>query len=76
MDGTRLQSDPRFFPCLVLRAWLRGKDGQNDVAQASLDEARRLYPGLDADYVAGFMGQGVATQMLEAGLKFDDTKGG
>jgi adenylate cyclase len=69
------KSDPRFFPCLVLRAWLQGKKGQKDVAQASLDEARRLYPDLDADYVSGFMGQGVAAQMREAGLTFDDTKG-
>ena len=63
------KSDPNFFPALVLRAWLQGVKGEKKAAQASLDEATRLYPKLSLAYITGFMGEGVVTQMREAGLR-------
>ena len=63
-------ADPRFFPALVVRAWLQGEREQLEDAQASLNEAARLYPELNADYIAGFMGEGIVKQMQEAGLTF------
>jgi adenylate cyclase len=66
-------ADPRFFPALVVRAWLQSEHGQLKDAQASLNEAARLNPELDADYIAGVMGEGIAKQLQEAGLTFIGT---
>lgn len=67
------KSDPQFFPALVVRAWIQGLLGQSQAAQASLDEAARLHPKLDANYVAGFLGGGMVQQMQDAGLSFRDS---
>ena len=61
-------SDPRFFPALVVRAWVQGASGQVTAAQALLDEAARLNPELDAGYVAGFLGEDIVKQMEQVGL--------
>jgi len=63
-------SDPRFFPALIVRAWVQGVSGQAKDAQASLDEAARLNPELDANYVAGFLGSEIVDQMQAVGLTF------
>jgi adenylate cyclase len=63
-------SDPQFFPSLILRAWTQGLRGDRETAQASLNEAERLYPKLDAAYIAGFLGQDIVRQLQEAGLTF------
>lgn len=61
-------SDTRFFPALVMRAWVQGARGQPEAAQALLNEAARLNPKLDADYVAGLLGADIVKQMEQAGL--------
>lgn len=63
-------ADPRFFPALVVRAWVLGVRGQVRAAQASLDEATRLNPSLDAPYVGGFLGEEIVKQMEDVGLRF------
>jgi adenylate cyclase len=65
-------ADPRFFPTLVVRAWLQGKRGQLQDAQASLTEATRLNPELDADYIAGFLGKEIVRQMQAVGLNLPE----
>lgn len=62
------KTDPRFFPGLVVRAWVQGVRGQLPSAQASLNEATRLNPGLDASYIVGFLGKDIVEQMQNAGL--------
>jgi adenylate cyclase len=62
------KSDPRFFPGLVVRAWVQGQRGQLEDAQTSLNEATKLYPELNASYISGFMGEGAVQQMQQAGL--------
>ena len=62
------KSDPQFFPPLILLAWVRGSRGETAAAQASLNEAARLYPKLDAEYIAGFIGGEIVRQLQEAGL--------
>ena len=64
------KADPRFMPGLVIRSWVKGRRGQLEASQASLDEALRLHPKVDADYVSGFLGKAVLQQMLEIGLEF------
>ncbi len=64
------KTDPHFFPALVIRAWLQGVGGHPQAAQASLDEAIRIYPRLSTGYVDAFMGAGMAQQMQATGLKF------
>ena len=64
------KSDPHFFPCLVVRAWVQLARGEVEAAQTSIDEAGRLYPKLDADYVRDLMGEPVVTRMQAAGLRF------
>ena len=63
-------SDPHFFAALLVRAWVQGVQGQQRDAQASLNEAVRLYPELDADYVNGFLGSDIVAQMHATGLTF------
>ena len=63
------KTDPRFFPVLVLRAWIHSTQGKIESAQTLYNEARRLYPELDEDYIMGFMGKGLLSQMQNAGLK-------
>lgn len=63
-------ADPRFFPTLVVRAWVQGIGGQVEAAQALLNEAVRLNPELNAGYVADFLGGDIVRQMEEAGLAF------
>lgn len=65
------RSDPHFFPALVVRAWLQGVRGRLADAQASFKEAQRLNPGLDAAYVAGFLGEDIVAQMRAAGLALE-----
>ena len=64
------KSDSRFFPGLVVLAWVQAKRGQLEHAQTSLDEAARLYPELSAGYVSHFLGKRIAGQMQQAGLVF------
>lgn len=64
------KSDSRFFPGLVVRAWVQAQRGRREDAQTSLNEAVRLYPDLDARYIRGLMGEGVVQQMLGTGLVF------
>lgn len=64
------KSDSRFFPGLLALAWIQHARGQLEGAQTSLDEAGRLYPELDADYVSGFLGDPVVAQMQASGLRF------
>ena len=63
-------SDPHFFAALLVRAWVQGVQGQQRDAQASLNEAVRLNPELDADYVTDFLGGDITAQMQAVGLKF------
>jgi TolB-like protein len=67
------KTDPRFFPALVLRAWIQSTQGKIESAQTLYNEARRLHPQLDEDYIIGFMGKGLLTQMQNAGLKLANT---
>jgi len=64
------KSDPRFFPGLIARAWVQQARGQLHDAQTSLDEASRLYPKLDEEYVGGFLGEAVVARMQASGLRF------
>jgi adenylate cyclase len=66
------KSDPHFFPGLVTRSWVQVQQGLLRDAQASLDEAHRLNPGLDASYIAGFLGDDIVEQMRVGGLRFGD----
>jgi adenylate cyclase len=66
-------SDPHFFPPLILRAWIQGLRGEREAAQASLNEAVRLYPKLNAAYIAGFLGVDIAHQLQESGLTISDS---
>ncbi|MGB5325374.1 MAG: tetratricopeptide repeat protein [Pseudomonadales bacterium] len=76
MDGAEewaslaYKSDARFFPALLVRAWVQGQKGCLQEAQTSLEEAARLYPELNARYVRGLMGEDVVQQMQQAGLVF------
>jgi adenylate cyclase len=62
------KSDPNFFPILVLKAWIQSVQGEPESAQASLNEASRLFPDLDEKYIGGFMGGAIAEQLRSAGL--------
>ena len=62
------KSDPNFFPSLILRSWLQALRGEREAGQASLDEAARLYPKLNDEYIAGFIGKAMVRQMQEAGI--------
>ena len=67
------KSDSRFFPGLVVRAWVQAQQGRPEDAQTSLNEAARLYPDLNARYIRGLLGEGVVQQMQQAGLVFADS---
>ena len=64
------KTDSRFFPGLVVLAWVQAARGQREDAQTSLNEAARLYPELSADYVSGFLGGDLVRKMQQAGLVF------
>jgi TolB-like protein len=64
------KADSRFFPGLVVLAWLQAARGQREDAQTLLSEAARLYPDLSADYVSGFLGSDLVQKMQQSGLVF------
>jgi Tfp pilus assembly protein PilF len=67
------KTDPHFFPALVLRAWIQSTQGKIESAQTLYNEARRLHPQLDEDYIIEFMGKGPLEQMQNAGLQIANT---
>ena len=62
------QSDARYFPSRIAYARAPACAGEVSEAVAALDEAKRMYPDLNRDYVSGFMGEWVVQQLNEAGV--------
>jgi len=63
------RSDPRFVPGLVVRAWVLCRQGKTTASQASFNEAVRLNPKVDEEYIRGFLGATVLEQMQNAGVE-------
>ena len=62
------KSDSRYFPGLIALAYSKVLDEDVREAQNVIDNARELYPRLNAGYIERLMGPAVVSQFAEAGI--------